>query len=123
MGRCVFPLYHSVMAAPRGRADLRVVGEGAASPTAVFFGAVYRLLSRIGQAVPLAASSVAVVQALLWDLLRNKGVASTDSSHQAMPRIQPSISATFRSGSVKLALKNRSRVPSRSFRRSHSAMA
>jgi hypothetical protein len=55
-GRHVFPLYHSVMAPPRGRADLRAVGEGAAIPDSGFFGAVYRLLSRIGQAVPQTAS-------------------------------------------------------------------
>jgi hypothetical protein len=60
MGTCVFPLYHSVMAPPRGRADLKVVGEGAALPDSGFLRCrVYRLLSRIGQAVPQAASSVA----------------------------------------------------------------
>jgi hypothetical protein len=35
MGTCVFPLYHSVMAPPRGRVVLVAVGEGGALPNGV----------------------------------------------------------------------------------------
>jgi hypothetical protein len=45
------------------------------------------------------------------------------SGIQAIPRIQPSISATLRSGSVRLGPKNRPRLPSWSLLRSHSAAA
>jgi hypothetical protein len=37
MGTCVFPLYHSVMAPPRGRGVLVAVGEGGALPNGTGF--------------------------------------------------------------------------------------
>jgi hypothetical protein len=45
------------------------------------------------------------------------------SDTQAIPRIQPLISETLLSCSVRLGLKNRPRLPSRSLRRSHSTTA
>lgn len=122
-GRCVFPLYHSVTAPPWGLVLMLAVGEGGALPT------LWRLGSPrvdfppcIGQAIVELRRTLRHNDANLG-LLESLGCRRHDSPfHQATPSIQPSISATFRSWSVRLGLKYCSRLPHRSLWRSHSAV-
>jgi hypothetical protein len=98
-GRHVFPLYHSVMAPPWGRAVLVAFGEGGALPKGEFLRrrAFTSVMHRSSGAkrCPTAPSVARESCRPCRGRLRSEGVASTDSSHQAIPRIQPSISATL----------------------------
>lgn len=91
-----------------------LVGRRQFVPLYTYVNVFRGVMIRNGNPVSLRSTSQKRARQLLATATEGQPEAVAEWTPQAIPRIQPSISATFLSPSVKLGLKNRSRPPSTS---------